>query len=192
MSYEVEIKYRAPDHEALAARLVAVGAVESPPLDQEDAYLAHPSRNFAQTHEALRLRREGPDNLITYKGPKLAGPTKTREEIELPFGGRPEAMAEMLRLFDALGFRPVAIVRKSRRPFRLRIDDRPMVATLDTADGLGTFIEVETIADGPDDLPGAQAAVLRLARSLGLADDHIEPRSYLRMTLERTGQSTET
>ncbi|MFO0958004.1 MAG: class IV adenylate cyclase [Isosphaeraceae bacterium] len=185
MSYEVEIKYRTSGLDDLASRLLQLGAVECPAVEQEDAYMAHPGRDFARTHEALRLRREGDENLITYKGPKLTGPTKTREEIELPLGDGPETMAGMHRLFQILGFRPVAVVRKTRRPFRLEAAGRPMIVALDWADGLGTFLEVETIAEGPDDLPGAQAAVLQVARSLDLDEGRIEPRSYLRMTLDR-------
>ncbi|HEU5115398.1 MAG TPA: class IV adenylate cyclase, partial [Isosphaeraceae bacterium] len=83
--FEVEIKFRAADHRALAARLIALGAEASEAQEHEDLYLAHPSRDFARTDEALRLRRVGDQNRVTYKGPKLGGPTKTREEIEVPF-----------------------------------------------------------------------------------------------------------
>ena len=44
--------------------------------------------------------------------------------------------------------------------------------------------EVETLARDSEDLPAAQHAVLECARALGLGD--VEPRSYLRMTLERS------
>lgn len=187
MPYEVEIKYHAPTHGDVTTRLDAVGAVAGFPIDQEDIYLAHPARDFRETHEALRLRSEGADNLITYKGPRLDGPTKTREELELPLGDGPETMSGMVRLFEILGFRRVAVVRKFRRPYLLEWNGRSLVITLDTAEELGNFVEVEAIAEGADDLPDAQAAVLDLARNLGLADDRREPRSYLRMLLERLG-----
>ena len=184
MSYEVEIKYRAPDHRALRRRLLDLGAEEDPAIDQEDHYLAHPSRDFARSDEAFRLRRVGDSNRITYKGPKHAGPTKTREEIEVPFGDGPDALDRMATVLDRLGFRPVATIRKTRNPFHLKHLGRHIEVVLDTALGLGTFAEVEAIAAGPGDLPDAQAAVLDLARRLGL--DAVEPRSYLRMTLEAT------
>ena len=53
---------------------------------------------------------------------------------------------------------------------------------LDRADGLGDFAEIETLAATESDLPAAQAAVLALANELGLTE--VEPRSYLRMSLE--------
>lgn len=183
MSFEVEIKFRTADHDQLTRRLAELGAVARPHTEQEDVYLAHPSRDFGLSNEALRLRREGSENRITYKGPKLAGPTKTREEIELTFASGPEGLDGMLRLFEALGFRPIAIVCKARRPFGVEYQGRHVEIGLDVAEGLGAFVEVESMAAGPADLPGAQAAVLGMARELGL--EEVEPRSYLRMTLER-------
>ena len=185
MSFEVEIKYRGVDHDDLDRRLRALGARAGPPLEQADAYLAHPARDFARTNEAFRIRRTGDDNRLTYKGPKRTGPTKTREEIEVAFEPGPAAFEAMTRLCEALGFRPVAVVRKSRRPFSLDDRGRALEVTLDVAEGLGAFAEVEALAASEADLPDAQAAVLALAAELGLAE--VEPRSYLRMHLEAVG-----
>lgn len=181
MGYEVEVKYRVADHEALADQLVGLGADPGAPIDQADVYLAHPSRDFSQTHEAFRIRRQGDDNRLTYKGPKHGGPTKTRQEIEIGFNPGEKAFEQMEQLCHALGFRPVAIVRKSRRPFHITIEGVSLEVTLDNAAGLGTFAEVEALAESEDDLPRAQAAVLALGTMLGLTD--VEPRSYLRMLL---------
>ena len=182
MNYEVEIKFRVPDHDALRARLAALGGVAGVELQQEDRYLAHPSRDFAETGEAFRLRRVGDANRVTYKGPKRGGPTKTREEIEVPYADGPEALEQMAAVFARLGFRPVAAVRKVRVPFQIRHRGRDLEVVLDRAEGLGTFAEVEAIAADDADLAAAQGAVLDLAAALGLAE--VEPRSYLRMTLD--------
>lgn len=183
MSYEVEMKFRVHDHSALAGRLSDIGVLSDVPQAQDDLYLAHPSRDFVVTDEALRLRRDGQSNHITYKGPKRPGPTKTREEIEVPFADGPEGRADMARVFDRLGFQMVLEVRKTRLSYRLKHRNRPMIVTLDKVEGLGAFAEVESIAVAESDLPAAQAAVIDLARELGLID--LEPRSYLRMALER-------
>jgi adenylate cyclase class 2 len=180
MPYEVEIKFRVPNHDALIAALEAIDASPTPPVAHSDLYLAHPSRDFAKSDEALRLRREGETNAVTYKGPKRGGPTKTREEVEVTFD--PDSRDNMARIFEALGFLPVAEVKKTRTSYPISGRDRPMTVTLDDAEGLGTFAEVEAIAQGEADLPNAQQAVLALAKELGLTD--VEPRSYLRMKLE--------
>ena len=183
MPYEVEIKFRVPNHDALIEALAAIGAVPSLTTPHSDLYLAHPERDFAKSDEALRLRRDGETNAITYKGPKRGGPTKTREEVEVVFEPGGESREKMARIFQALGFRPVADVKKVRTSYDVPGRGRPMAVTLDVAEGLGSFVEVEAIAAGDDDLPAAQQAVLALAGELGLTD--VEPRSYLRMTLER-------
>ncbi len=181
--FEVEQKFRTDGHAEIAAQLVALGAAAGVPVAQEDSYLAHPSRDFAQTNEALRLRRVGVLNAITYKGPKRPGPTKTREEVEIACAEGPAALSDLKRLFEALGFRPVFVVKKTRTPYHLKRDGRPIEVVLDDVEGLGTFVEVETIAADEADLAAAQNAVTLLAERLGLRT--VEPRSYLRMLLER-------
>ncbi|HWE37443.1 MAG TPA: class IV adenylate cyclase [Isosphaeraceae bacterium] len=182
MGFEVENKFRVADHGGLRRRLAEWGAEAGPAVEQEDVYLAHPARDFAATDEALRLRRLGDENRITYKGPKRGGPAKTREEVEVPFADGPGALADMARVFEALGFRPVATIRKSRTSYHLERDGRPIEVALDLADGLGAFAEVEALAADEADLADAQRAVTTLAEALGLTD--LEPRSYLRMGLE--------
>lgn len=182
MSLEVEMKFRVENHEALAKALEARGAAPGPESAQADLYLAHPSRDFAQTDEALRLRQDGQENRITYKGPKRGGPTKTREEIEVPFESGPEAREDMARVFERLGFRRVLDVRKHRIPYHVQSGGRDFEVTLDRAEGLGAFAEVEAIARDEADLASVQEAVQELASELGLTEK--EPRSYLRMALE--------
>ncbi len=182
MSFEVEVKYRSADHDQLRRLLLELGAREDAPVDQEDVYLRHPSRDFAQTHEALRLRHIGAENRITYKGPRFPGPTKTREEIEIAVTSGEDAARDLARLFENLGFRPVAAIRKRRTTFRLSRPPHDIEVTLDRVEGLGDFAEIEAIARDQAGLASAQAAVLELAARLGL--DQLEPRSYLRMALE--------
>jgi adenylate cyclase class 2 len=182
MGYEVEVKYRLVDHDQLERRLAEQGAAREPVITQEDVYLSHPSRDFAVSNEALRIRRIGVENRITYKGPRLSGPTKTREEIEIAVTSGEGAFNQLVRLFENLGFRPVATVRKSRTPFHLNRQGLAVEVVLDRAVGLGDFAEIEALAATESELPAAQAAVLALAQELGLTE--VEPRSYLRMLLE--------
>lgn len=182
MSFEVEVKYRGVDHDQLVGKLAELGAEAGGGVDQEDSYMNHPSRDFAVTNEAFRIRRIGDDNRITYKGPKHDGPTKTREEIEIPFAAGPDQHGNLVRLFENLGFKAVATIRKRRESFHLRFEDHDLEIVLDRAEGLGDFAEIEAIAADKADLPRAQQAVLNLAKHLGLTD--VEPRSYLRMHLE--------
>jgi adenylate cyclase class 2 len=65
---------------------------------------------------------------------------------------------------------------------------RALEVALDLAEGIGAFVEVETIAGNEAEIPEAQAAVLELARTVGLTD--LERRSYLRMALEQRAAAT--
>ena len=82
MPIEVEQKFPVADRAALDRQLAALGFVPRDAELQVDQYFAHPARDFARTDEALRIRRVGQFNYITYKGPKLDATTKTRREIE--------------------------------------------------------------------------------------------------------------
>ena len=185
MSYEVEVKYRSVDRDQLILALDQAGAVRKDSVSHEDIYLSHPARDFAQTNEAFRIRRIGDQNRITYKGPRLSGPTKTREEIEIALAEGPEPFRRLLRLLQNLGFQPVATIRKQRETFHLSFNEHAMEIALDAAAGLGDFAEIETLAAHQGDLAAAQQAVLALADTLGLTE--VEPRSYLRMILQAQG-----
>lgn len=133
------MKFRLVDHDRLARWLLEQGADREPEITQEDVYLSHPSRDFALTNEAFRIRRIEADNRITYKGPRLTGPTKTREEIEIVVASGDAVFSQLLRLFENLGFRPVATIRKSRTSFHVNRQGRVVEVALDRAPRAGQF-----------------------------------------------------
>lgn len=188
MMLEVELKFPLADEAALRERLQTVAAVEGEPIQQADTYYNHPSRDFARTDEALRVRSVDGDAWVTYKGPRVSDGSegtaaKTRFELELPLAAETaEGWAEML---GRLGFREVATVRKVRTPFQLERGGRRLELTIDQVEGVGTFAEVESVAEEKDK-QGAETAVIELARELGL--DNPEPRSYLEMLLTAGSQ----
>lgn len=182
MKYEVEQKFVVDDLTEVEARLNGLGASIDAPCEQVDRYYNHPARDFAVTDEALRLRQVGQQYFITYKGPKLDATTKTRREIELPLGSGETAAGGFAELLQALGFRPVAEVRKRRRVARVEWEAREIEIALDEVTGLGTFVELELTADA-NDLDTAKASIAALARELRLSRN--ERRSYLEMLLAR-------
>lgn len=183
MNYEVELKFPLGDATVAQDRLSEAGVAWIGECDQCDKYFAHPSRDFALSDEALRIRQVGDDNFVTYKGPKLDAATKTRRELEFPLGAGPQAAAEFSEFLEALGFRPVAAVRKRRRLGKLAWQQRPFDVAWDNVDQVGTYLELETQATAAD-LDAARGALLALAQSLKLPSP--ERRSYLEMLLERS------
>lgn len=190
MGYEVELKYRDADHPGLRARLQAMGVTAGVAVHQVDCYLSHPCRDFKVTGEALRIRRMGAENRVTYKGAKIGGPVKTREEFELGFEPGPEAFEALVQLWDRLGFKEVARVSKTRQPFHLERDGCRFEISLDVVESLGAFVEIETLVDSAEEIPAVQSRVVGLASALGLDPASVEPRSYLRMHLETRKEST--
>jgi adenylate cyclase class 2 len=182
MSIEVEQKFAVDDHHEIQRRLEQLGAHEAGVVEQVDRYFNHPARDFTQTDEALRLRRVGEANFITYKGPKLDAATKTRREIELPLGAGIKHAAEYAELLTALGFRLSGEVHKTRRVMHLNWQGKDIEIALDHVADLGSFIELEISADEHKIEP-AKSAIASLATELKL--DRNERRSYLELLLVR-------
>ncbi len=185
MTFEVEQKFPVADVAAVERRLLDLGAEFDETIRQADRYFNHPCRDFAQTDEALRIRQVGPRNYITFKGPKIDTTTKTRREIELRLGeGEAEAEAWQ-QLLLALGFSPVACVRKLRRKCVLSWQGAEVEIALDDVDEVGQFVELELTADD-ETLNAARERIVSLASHLGLV--HPERRSYLELLLSRAKQ----
>src|SRR3989449_7025828 len=127
---EVEMKFPVRDFAAVESRLAQANARGISTRQDIDQYFNAPDRDFARTDEALRLRRIGPANYVTYKGPKRDLQTKTRTEIEVPLADGDGAAEDFQRLLTHLGYRPVAVVRQSRRRFHLQRDGFPLEVSL--------------------------------------------------------------
>lgn len=163
------------DLDAVRARLDALDAEAQGTVEQADTYFDHPARSFAETDEALRVRRAGDSAALTYKGPKVDAASKTRRELETAIAD-PEAAEALLR---ALDFEPVATVEKRRERYAL---DGYTVA-LDAVEGVGEFVEVEAegeAADIDELLAGANAVLERL----GLDPDDGVRAAYLELLLD--------
>lgn len=182
---EVEMKFRVADWASVVSHLQNLSAVAAPPRKDTDHYFNAPDRDFAQTDEAVRIRRIGTANVLTYKGPKMDTTTKTRNEIELKLIEGPGTAADAVRFLSALGYRPVAVVSKARQVYSLTRDGFKVEVCLDDVGAIGKFVEVEAMAES-DQFEAAKQTVVTLAAELGLTEQ--ERRSYLRLLLEQTSK----
>ena len=199
--YEVEVKVPA-DLAAVRERLADAGADHVATVAQADTYFDAPHREFAETDEALRVRRvataspeferdrplpalvdavldgeytENGESRVTYKGPLVEAESKTREEFETGVGDG-ETMRELLA---RLGFEPAATVRKLREEHSLGGFD----VLLDSVEGVGEYVEVETGVDGEDGVEAAREDAYELLESLGLDPADQVRTSYLGLQL---------
>jgi adenylate cyclase class 2 len=159
---EVEVKARCDDLDEVETKALALGARFEKDVEQSDIFLSHPSRDFGKTDESLRMRWVRDRCYLTYKGPRMRGRVKAREEIELEVGDGEGLLAALERL----GFRKVGEVTKLRR-----------VLTLDDVEDLGTFVEVE-VKD--KDIGAAKRRAMSILKSLGL-EKNIVRMSYFEM-----------
>lgn len=186
---EIEQKYACADFAALERQLTTLGAGPPTIHDEADHYFNAPDRDFARTGEAFRLRRIGSSNYLTFKGPKQQAAVKIRTELEIPLPSGDESAHQHMDLLQRLGYRPVAVVKKRRASFSLRVADIDVQVCLDEVAELGRFAEVEVIA--PQERASQATTVLtQVAQQLDLRD--VELRSYLSLLLAARATRTHT
>lgn len=175
--YEVELKFRI-DHDRIRDRLTALGAEPAGQRTQTDTYYDAPHREFAETDEALRIRRESTPtetvDKLTYKGPLVEAESKTRIEHETRVGDGDE----LDHALSGLGFSPAATVEKHREFYALE----GYTITLDSVSGLGEFLEIEAEAD-EDSIEAVRDGAIELLDQLGLDPDDQIRTSYLGLLL---------
>ncbi len=152
----IEVKCRCPDLDQVRARALAAGAREAGVLEQRDTF-------FSGVHARLKLRQLGGGRaeLIAYQRPDLAGPRASAYRI-----APVEHPAELAAVLEqALGV--AGTVVKRRRLLLLRSTR----IHLDEVEGLGTFVELETVLAGQSDAEG-ERELAEVAAAIGL--DHGE------------------
>ncbi len=177
---EVENKYRLSDWAPVRETLMGWGAVPQPLRKDADHYFNAPDRDFAQTDEAFRLRRIGTMNMLTYKGPKRSGVSKSRLELELCVGDGPDAATTAVKMLHCLGYMPVAVVTKSREVLKFHRAGFCFEACFDDVGPVGRFVELE-IQTPEETFQKAEAALLSVAAELKLTV--VERKSYLELLL---------
>ncbi|AKB84212.1 class IV adenylate cyclase [Methanococcoides methylutens] len=170
---EIEIKVRA-DHAPVLDRILEMGALKVRTEDHLDVYYNAPHRDFAKTDEALRLRSVNGGTRMTYKGRKLDSVSKTREEFETPVDG-----TAAKGILVSLGFFESGIVKKTRDIYSYG----DLTICFDSVDGLGEFVEVETVADSDVDLH--RERLFDFLESIGIKKEDSIRTSYLEMLMEK-------
>ena len=152
----VELKTRDADPAATFERALALGASDEGVLTQRDTY-------FARARGRLKLREqaggsEAGARLIAYVRPDHA--EARTSAYRLAEVGDPAA------LFDALdaALGTLVVVDKRRR---LLLYENVRIH-LDEVDGLGSFVELEAVADADSDLTREHELVARLREELAL------------------------
>ena len=179
---EIEQKFEVQSFQELEKKLALKKVMLAKEEHEVDHYLNAPDRDFAKTGEAFRIRRIGDSNFLTFKGPKLDSKVKMREEIEVPIPDGEAGFQDHLKVFIALGYKFVAKVSKRRRTYCLNMEGFSIALSLDEVETLGLHVEVEIVAEEIDSAR-AIAVVQKLSEELEL--NHVQPKSYIRLVLEK-------
>jgi adenylate cyclase class 2 len=173
--FEIELKVRISSPDSLRQQLLRLNAQSCGRTHEHDIYYNAPHRDFAVTDEAVRVRYTDDRAIVTYKGAKIkASGLKAREELTTAVESG-EVFEQML---DRLGFTKTAEVNKWRENYRFR----NAAISLDSVDELGTFAEIEIMAE--DDGSDASAQIDKISKEIGI---HGEPilTSYLELLLSK-------
>ena len=172
---EVERKFRLSDQqkqaieEKLQSRHRDVVTVR-----QSDKVFLQGIDSFAEFKQGLpimRLRTEDDTVTLTYK--RCINDTGDTVEHELMIGDADTMQA----ILDEMDYRLVTRVGKDR----LEVKEGSIVFALDTVDELGSFLEIEILAENTDNLSGLERQIMETARVYGLTEADIEPKKYDRM-----------
>ena len=159
MPIELELKIKVDDLERIRHRLQDLNAAPHRQVLEINIFFDTPNHALLKQDRGLRLRTntdlatKASTHILTYKGPRAAGPIKKREEIEVAVDDRMHAAA----LLEALGYTPTLTFEKRRESWtidqcKVELDELPLI---------GTFVEIE----------GPAESTIRAARSrLDLAD----------------------
>lgn len=163
----IEIELKAEGNEELVGKVRERGEllVEK---RQVDVYYDHPCRDFAETDEALRVRKEDGSTVLTYKGPKLDPGSKSRFEEKSEAGERTSDVLELL------GFEPLPPVVKNREIYEIE----GFTFTVDDVEGLPLYVEGEV--EGEEDVLEELRDELKAVMS-SMGARVFERRSYLEL-----------
>jgi len=166
MQLEIESKILVGSLKEVEKAILEEGAVFQGEYTQEDVYYNHPSRDFTETDEALRVRKQNGTTIVTYKGKRFDRVTKTRSEINLVVDG------DASGLFEVLGFRPAGRVKKRRKEYIIG----EVKVCLDDVEGLGHYVELEALGT---DYKLGKAKIFEIMKKINFID--IERKSYLEL-----------
>ncbi len=158
----IELKARDPDPDGSLQAALALGATDEGWLHQIDTYFRVPNGR-------LKLREESPKaHLIAYNRADQAAARESRYRI-VPISD-PEGLKQALT--ETLGV--LVVVEKARR---LLLWQNTRIH-LDKVRDLGTFIEIEAVADPASDLAVEHLHASELKEALAITPDRIVAFSY--------------
>jgi adenylate cyclase class 2 len=172
---EFELKVRISSLDPVRQQLTGHNARFCGRIHEHDIYYNAPHRDFGVTDEAIRVRYTNDQAVVTYKGAKIkTSGLKAREELNIVV----DSGTVFEQMLDRLGFIRTAEVNKWRENYRLS----GAAITLDEVEDLGTFVEIEILAE--DANSDTAARIQEIAKEIGVCGEPILA-SYLELLLAK-------
>ena len=175
---EIEVKLKIEDPAYLEKCLLERGYILIETLRETDTYFDGGINGIEKSGQALRVRRTVDcstgkvHSSITFKGEKLDKVSMARLELETVV----ESGETAERILCALGFFPVKpTVIKNRKILKYK----DISACIDEVEGLGTFLELEIMAESEEVRPEVLDRIEKILKSIGYTMADTTRASYL-------------
>lgn len=174
---EVEAKVRINDREGMEERIKEQGAEYKGTIKQADEYFDCSDMRIFNSGGAFRVRAADGKYRVTYKGVKKDEETTSREEMEIAI----ESAEKMIKILENMGFIRLCEIKKKRKVYLLA----GLKISLDEVEGLGSFMEMEGMANSEAEYKEKKGEIFKLLDKLGVPSEDISQRSYMEMALNR-------
>lgn len=162
MRKEIEVKAKVADMSALIAKLEGLGCTISEPIIQHDSIFVAPDygvfEDFHPGKNLLRVREQGDKIFFTIKQPQKNELDAIEHETAILDG------EEMKNALQLMGYRETVQVHKTRR----KAHYEKWEICLDEVDNLGSFVELEEIADDTADAEAIQNEMVTFLATVGI------------------------
>ena len=181
---ECEIKLKIENKEIIKSRLMSQGFSERCSLTEIDTYYDNKNGDVRSNDNALRIRETINHTTgdkycqVNFKGKKLDANTVSRPEYETLVND-PQAMTGLL---NGLGFYSVKPIVKK---LRLEMQASDINACLDSVEGLGDYLELETIVATESEKEKALEKISAILEKLGYCINDTTTISYLSALQEK-------
>ncbi len=174
---EIEIKARVADPVATEAAIRAFARFERETVKLDEYWgLEGPADSFTK----VRIREEDGVSTVTYKRKETRGDIEVNDEREFTVSDR----SALECLLEDLGFAVYVKKEKRTKTFSCRAGNgTPVAIELSLVARLGWFVELEILAENPDEeyVARAESALRETLARCGVPESAIERRFYTEM-----------
>ncbi len=180
---EIEIKARVADPAKTENAIRAFASFERETIKRDEYWgLDVPEGREGPTGSFMKVRVRDEDGVstVTYKRKETRGDIEVNDEREFSVSDR----SALECLLEDIGFAIYIKKEKATKSFRCRAGDgTPVTIELSLIAGLGWFVELEILADEPDEgtIACAEAALRETLAKCGIPESAIERRFYTEM-----------